>query len=148
MDKTLVTVNEFAKKLEVTPQAIYKHLEGKLKDYLEVVDGQKMLKTSAFVEVYGKDINEVFKTKVETIEQQNEVLFLREMVKKLESELSLEREKNREVQDKLLSTLDTIANSQVALATSQAANKVIEMNESNSSNKKKGIFSMFKNESQ
>lgn len=53
MDKELLTIKEFAEVAGVSPQAVYKQLNNKLKPYLTIVDGKKMLNTTA-IELFKK----------------------------------------------------------------------------------------------
>lgn len=55
--------------------------------------------------------------------EDSEVVFLREQVEKLQSELEKEREHNREKDKQLLEILNKLAESQAALAAGQAADK-------------------------
>lgn len=42
-----ISIKEFAKRVGVTPQAVYKQLDNKLKPYCQVVDGKKALQIKA-----------------------------------------------------------------------------------------------------
>lgn len=50
-----VTVYEFAEQAGVSTQAIYKQLNRRLKPYVHVVKGRKMLDTAALRDLYGID---------------------------------------------------------------------------------------------
>ena len=47
MKDELLSVSDFAKKLNISVQAVYKQLNGKLKPYLTIVNGKKMLQVQA-----------------------------------------------------------------------------------------------------
>ena len=47
MNDELLSVSDFAKKLNISVQAVYKQLNGKLKPYLTIVNGKKMLQAEA-----------------------------------------------------------------------------------------------------
>lgn len=47
MKDELLSVSDFAKKLNISVQAVYKQLNGKLKPYLTIVNGKKMLQIQA-----------------------------------------------------------------------------------------------------
>ena len=47
MKDELLSVSDFAKKLNISVQAVYKQLNGKLKPYLTIVNGKKMLQAQA-----------------------------------------------------------------------------------------------------
>lgn len=55
----LLTIKEFAKLAGVSQQAIYKQLNNRLSQYVQLVDNQKMLEFRALKEVYGVEFNEV-----------------------------------------------------------------------------------------
>ena len=42
-----ISIKEFARRAGITPQAVYKQLDNKLKPYCQVVDGKKALQTKA-----------------------------------------------------------------------------------------------------
>ena len=48
MDKKYYTVAEFAKKVEVSPQYIYKQTKKQLRNYCKLVEGHKVISESAF----------------------------------------------------------------------------------------------------
>ena len=47
MQNNLISVSEYAKRLNISVQAAYKQVNGKLKPYLIVVNGKKMLQPEA-----------------------------------------------------------------------------------------------------
>ena len=49
-----ISVKEFSERAGISVQAVYKQLNKKLKPYLTVMDGKKMLNIKALEEVYGK----------------------------------------------------------------------------------------------
>lgn len=56
-----IGISEFAKRVNVSKQAIYQQLDKKLKPYLIVIDGKKRLNIKAISEVYDKQSEEVDK---------------------------------------------------------------------------------------
>lgn len=60
-----ISVKEFAERAGVSVQAVYKQLNKRLKPYLIVMNGTKMLNIKALEEVYGKTENEPIKPKVD-----------------------------------------------------------------------------------
>lgn len=54
----LLTVQQFAEAAGVSKQAVYKALNNKLKPYIQLVDGKKMLKNRALREVYGAEVDQ------------------------------------------------------------------------------------------
>lgn len=56
-----IGISEFAKRVNVSKQAIYQQLDKKLKPYLIVIDGKKKLNIKAISEVYDKQSEEIDK---------------------------------------------------------------------------------------
>lgn len=54
----LLTVQQFADAAGITTQAVYKALNNKLKPYVQLVDGKKMLYNKALREIYGVEVNQ------------------------------------------------------------------------------------------
>lgn len=54
-NKELLTIKEFAKIAGITVQSVYQRLDTSLKDYLEIVKGQKYLKVQALKDIYNID---------------------------------------------------------------------------------------------
>ena len=74
MQKEYLTVSQFAKKVGVTPQYVYKQLnDGKLSEYVEMVDGKKRIRSDA-LEVFQK------KPKKEQTTEQQLIAILREQL--------------------------------------------------------------------
>lgn len=60
-----ITVKEFSERAGISVQAVYKQLNKRLKPYLTVMNGTKMLNIKALEEVYGKTEDEPIKPKVD-----------------------------------------------------------------------------------
>lgn len=60
-----ISVKEFAERAGISVQAVYKQLNKRLKPYLIVMNGTKMLNIKALEEVYGKTEDEPIKPKVD-----------------------------------------------------------------------------------
>ena len=60
-----ISVKEFSERAGISVQAVYKQLNKKLKPYLTVMNGTKMLNIKALEEVYGKTEDEPIKPKVD-----------------------------------------------------------------------------------
>ena len=58
MKNELLTVQEFADVAGISKQAVYKALNNKLKPFVQLVDGKKMLKNQALREVYGVEVEQ------------------------------------------------------------------------------------------
>ena len=54
----LLTVQQFADAAGISKQAVYKGLNNKLKPFVQLVDGKKMLQNKALREVYGVEVNQ------------------------------------------------------------------------------------------
>lgn len=57
-EQEYIGISEFAKRVNVSKQAVYQQLNKKLKAYLIVENGTKKLNTRAILEVYGKTENQ------------------------------------------------------------------------------------------
>lgn len=57
-EQEYIGISEFAKRVNVSKQAVYQQLDKKLKPYLIVENGTKKLNTRAISEVYGKTENQ------------------------------------------------------------------------------------------
>lgn len=124
--KELLTVKEFAKLAGVSVQSVYKGLNNRLNPWVESVDNQKMLKHQALHEVYGIEVEQPIKPKLNNLLNQGkdeEIQFLRGQIEQLQAEIAKEREHNREKDRQLLDTLSKLADSQAALSAGQAADK-------------------------
>lgn len=97
----LLTVQEFAEKAGVSVQAVYKRLNNSLNPYIQLVEGRKMLKSSALSEVYGVEVEQPIQPFIQPRLNEetgsSEVDFLREQVAQLQAELSTERQHSREL---------------------------------------------------
>ena len=60
-EQEYLTIAEFAKRVNVSKQAVYQQLDKKLKPYLIVIDGKKKLNIKAISEVYDKQSEEIDK---------------------------------------------------------------------------------------
>ena len=64
-----LTIKEFAEKVGVSQQAIYKQVERKLKNYVKLVDNQKMIDIKALQEVYDIGVEQPIQPNIEPVEQ-------------------------------------------------------------------------------
>ncbi len=132
MDKNLLTIKEFAKLANKTQQTIYKQLNNRLNQYIQLVDNKKMLEYRALKEVFNIGVEQPIQPELNNSfnpKKDDEIEFLRKQIEQLQKELEKEREHNREKDKRLLDTLDKIANSQVALTTNQTLDKALELKE-------------------
>lgn len=60
-EQEYIGISEFAKRVNVSKQAVYQQLDKKLKPYLIVIDGKKKLNIKAISEVHDKQSEEIDK---------------------------------------------------------------------------------------
>ena len=109
MDDGLISVSEYAKRLNISVQAAYKQVNGKLKPYLIVVNGKKMLQPEVFEVLQDKSI------KPASVE--NEFKSLETQIQILNAQIE-DLKQQREYKDQLiekLSNIISIYSSQVTL---------------------------------
>lgn len=96
-----ISVKEFAERAGVSVQAVYKQLNKRLKPYLTVMNGTKMLNIKALEEVYGKTEDEPIKPKVDE-------RLLNQLIAQLEEKDRQIKEKDRQISElhRLLASKD------------------------------------------
>lgn len=150
-EKEYISVSQYAKAKGISKQAVYKQLNGKLKEFVIVVESKKCLSLSALTEEERQKLTQV----EQRVEQQlfNEIqLLLEEQIaekdKLIQSLLgqveSLQRQnetltENIQKQNETLTEL--LRNSQVLLAV-EKKEQLVEGKEENK--KKRGIFGIFR----
>lgn len=114
----LLTVQEFAERAGVSVQAVYKRLNNSLNTYVQLVDGRKMLESSALYEVYGVEVEQpiqpLIQPKLNEETGASEVDFLRKQVEQLQTELSKERQHSRDLAERLAILTDQAQQLQLA----------------------------------
>lgn len=65
MNDQYISVKEFSERAGISVQAVYKQLNKRLKPYLTMVDGIRMLDIKALEEVYGKSVEHKVEQKVD-----------------------------------------------------------------------------------
>lgn len=123
----LLTIQEFAEKAGVSVQAVYKRLNNSLNPYIQLVEGRKMLKSSALFEIYGIEVVQPFQPFIQPSIQPDsdektvnpEVIFLRKQVEQLQAELLVERQHSRELAEKIAVLADQAQKLQIAQMSSQ-----------------------------
>lgn len=65
MDGKYISVKEFSERAGISVQAVYKQLNKRLKPYLTMVDGIRMLDIKGLEEVYGKSAEQSVEQKVD-----------------------------------------------------------------------------------
>ena len=126
----LLTIQEFAKKAGVSVQAVYKRLNNSLNPYIQLVEGRKMLKSSALFEIYGIEVVQPIQPSIQPIQPSiqpgseektvtPEVIFLRKQVEQLQAELLAERQHSRELAEKIVVLADQSQKLQLAQMSQQ-----------------------------
>lgn len=136
-----ISVSQYAEIKGISKQAVYKQLNGKLKEFLIVVDNQKFIDLNA--------LNEIEKERLNNIEQPVEQQFNNSFQLFFEKQIE---EKDKQIES-LLNQIDTLQEQNITLTellkNSQlllAVEKKVLLNEplEHQEQKKKGLFSIFK----
>jgi predicted phage tail protein len=139
----LLSIKEFAKLSGKSKQAIYKQLNNRLNQYVQLVDNQKMLEYRALSEIYGVEVEqnsqpiqpklnnlvnqnstdfqpiiEVLQVTIDTLQSQLEVKD--QQIEKLQQELAKERQHAREQSEKISVLADQAQRLQLAQLTSSS----------------------------
>lgn len=94
-----ISVADFADRVGCSKQAVYQTLNKRLKSYVTVIDGKKVINSKALQEVYGKEIQSESQTVVKEIDQQ----LNKELIDLLKSQIE---EKDQQIKElhRLLAT--------------------------------------------
>lgn len=96
MKDEYISVSEFAKRAGVTKQSVYQRIQGRLKNYVKDLNGQKVIHIKALNEVYGIDLEQGLEQDLNKDSQgQNQVNLA--VIEMLRAELE---EKNRQLREK------------------------------------------------
>ena len=96
MNDELLTVAEFAKRAGVSKQAIYSRLDKGLKQFVQVVDGRKMLNIKALQQYNSKEVEQEIQENQSSIEQPCTTLdLLNKTIETLQKQLD---EKDKQIQ--------------------------------------------------
>ena len=99
MQENLISISEYAKRLNISVQAAYKQVNGKLKPYLIMVNGKKMLQPEAL---------EAFKVNsIKPVTAENEFKSLEIQIKILNGQIE-DLKQQREYKDQLIEKLSNI----------------------------------------
>lgn len=142
----LLTIKEFAKLSGKSKQAIYKQLNNRLNQYVQLVDNQKMLEYRALSEVYGIEVEqpsqpklnnlvnpnstdiqpiiEILQATIDTLQNQLEIKD--KQIEKLQQELTDERNQNQEQFEKISILADQAQKLQLAQITSSSEQPLID----------------------
>lgn len=120
MSEQFLTIADFAEYAGVTKQAVYKQLNNRLKNYCELVDGQKKLKIIALKEVYGIEVDDLLfnkfgkKTTSSTTDSISKIAFdaLLKQVETLQKELDRKNEQISKLEDSLMKSQENLEREQ------------------------------------
>lgn len=100
-NEELLNIQEFAVAAGVSKQAIYKQLNNRLKPFVQLVDGKKMLSNKALSEVYGVKVEQKFNPALNNQSQPNQPL--EALIAMLQKELEARNEqiaaKDRQIEE-------------------------------------------------
>lgn len=99
----LLTVQQFADTAGISKQAVYKALDNKLKPFLQLVDGKKMLQRKALKEVYGVEVEQRNKQQNDNLSKPMEALIAM-LQKELDEKNAQLEAKDRQI-EQLMSAL-------------------------------------------
>ena len=88
MEKEYLSIKEFATAVGISQQAVYKQLNNKLKEYLKVVDGKKMLDIKA-LELYKINDDSTKNSTSCTTDEQQLINWLKEEIKEKNKQIAL-----------------------------------------------------------
>lgn len=139
MKNEYISVKEFSKRANITPQAIYQRLNKDFKPYLKVIDGKKMLNISALSLFDSKEeFKEDFQfTDKELIKSLNETL------KTLQSQLEVKDKQISELNERLSQSHKLIENQQILLKHEQDKVLLLEQTKEEQE-ERKPFFKWFK----
>ena len=149
--KEFLTVKEFAELVGRSRQAIYKQLDNQLKEFVQVIDNKKMIKSEALKDVFdidpdkkieGPDLTiqaNLEKTLYEILREELEAK--NEQILALQAELAVERKHSREQADKIAVFADQAQKLQLAQMQPQITDEE-ELAEEAIMPEKKGFFEM------
>ena len=140
MERQYLSISEFAEIKGITPQAVYKQLNNKLKDFLIEVESKKYIKIEALSESELKKVEKLFNNEFNNNSQEFNNLFqpffekqIEEKDKQIESLFEMIAEK-----DKQIANLQNLLNQSQQL---QAMEKQLLLD--SQKKKKKGILRLF-----
>ena len=140
MERQYLSISEFAEIKGITPQAVYKQLNNKLKDFLIEVESKKYIKIEALSESELKKVEKLFNNEFNNNSQEFNNLFqpffekqIEEKDKQIESLFEMIAEK-----DKQIANLQNLLNQSQQL---QAMEKQLLLD--SQKKKRKGILRLF-----
>lgn len=97
----LLSIPEFAEAAGVSKQAVYKGLNNRLKPFVQLVDGKKMLSNKALSEVYGVEVEQKVNHALNNQSQPNQPLdaVILMLQKELEAKNAQLEAKDRQIEE-------------------------------------------------
>ena len=139
MKDEYLSIKEFSKRANITPQAVYQRLNKDFKPYLKVIDGKKMLNISA-LSLF--DSKEEFKEYFQSADKEL-IKTLNETLKTLQSQLEVKDKQISELNERLSRSHKLIENQQILLKHEQE--KVLLLEQTKEEIKeRKPIFKWFR----
>jgi hypothetical protein len=115
-EKDLLTIAEFAAAADVSKQAIYSQLETRLKQFVQVVDGVKMLKYEALEKFYLNQVDTTNKSSFNQVEQvKNDNSISEKLIDLLSQQLEIKDKQIEELNKRLAEMSGTIQQQQQLL---------------------------------
>jgi len=116
MNKEYISVAEFARIKGISKQAVYKQCSTKLKPYVIIVDGRKMLKTDALDDMVKSEVNHSQRaSSTDSVEEVDIIEFLKEQIKEKDIQIQRlqesEKEKDRHIQSQSEKLAELLAQS-------------------------------------
>lgn len=136
-----ISVSQYAEIKGISKQAVYKQLNGKLKEFLIVVDNQKFIDLNALNEVEKERLNNI----EQPVEQQlnnSFQLFFEKQIEEKDKQIESLLNQIDQLQDQNTKLTDLLKNSQLLLAVEKKV--MLEETTENQKEKKKGFLNIFK----
>ena len=140
-----ISVSQYAEIKGITKQAVYKQLNGKLKNFLIMVDNQKFIDINALNDIERKKLNNFEQPVQQPVEQplNNEIqLFLQNQINEKDEQIKTLLNQIDQLQDQNTKLTDLLKNSQLLLAVEKKV--MLEESAENQQEKKKGFLNIFK----
>lgn len=102
MKRNYLSVNDFAEAAGISRQAVYQQIDKKLKKFVKVEQGKKVIDEAALTEIYHikyEEVDQESQVKIDKLEQENQELIelLKEQIKIKDRQLT---EQNKQLEEK------------------------------------------------
>lgn len=104
MKKNYLSVNDFAEAAGISRQAVYQQIDKKLKKFVKLEQGKKVIDKAALTEIYNikcEDIDQESQEDIDKVEQENQELIemLKEQIKIKDRQLEMAYDEKKELHD-------------------------------------------------